>query len=542
MARFGRLEDVERGEFVGVLAKGELKALVRFPDKADNYRLPADSWRDQFFAERTLLADEIANPISGPWEAFAGRTPFIHEPEFQAWLEGFKGEARNRETTSGMCLRLAKDELIDAAFYGRVSPADALSLTEKWGLPPLDRRPNAASFDPMRQAKWTLAMTVAWIVWRTSEAVRDNWDSYRIECWEWRGHRSRLPVNGGSEWQEVEGWELRHQEPATLMRLGIVEAVEDPLKDGHEEIVSVASARKELWDRLAEGALIATGVPEATSRPVQVPAHEWAYLVATADKNLSDQLRFKDSPLKVEYREVMFSRDDVQRLWNQPTPKRSLPAASPMRVEHGAFMFLGEAIDWIICRGLPLPSQEFADRWDEAEQNLFAVLDTNVVTVQGYPAPNMLRVYEDLPLGIWARMNRGGSGDPMFSSVDDSEEREDGGSVFVGDQRWDGVRLPTTFVMRQWPTFPEGSGVDDAPRRRGRPARYDWAAFGAKALSLLEEEGDFDPAVDPNWNQSKLERLMADWCLERWGTQPSESVIRIRVKPVVVEYRRGRKG
>lgn len=202
------------------------------------------------------------------------------------------------------------------------------------------------------------------------------------------------------------------------------------------------------------------------------------------------------------------------------------------------FLFLGEVIEWIISREQPGSSADIAAKWDVAERELFDLLDAGTVDVQGYRAPDRPRIHESLPRGIWARMNKGGGDDPMFSPVDDSEEREDGGSVFVADLRWDGVRLPTSFVLKHWP--PSGESAE-GPKARGRRPRYDWKSFGEAALAKLDEEGAFDPSVDTQWNKAACERYMAGWCRENWGTEPGESTIRSKLSEIEAAHLEGRK-
>ena len=155
-------------------------------------------------------------------------------------------------------------------------------------------------------------------------------------------------------------------------------------------------------------------------------------------------------------------------------PNESYPIASLdylrertlAQIESQNFLFLGQIIEWIISLGQPVSSMVMVERWDDAERELFDFLDAGSSDVQGYPAPDRPRVHESLPRGIWARMNKGGRDDPWFSPVDDSEEREDGGSVYVGDQKWDGVRLPMNVVLNRWPPtdIAEGEARADGER------------------------------------------------------------------------------
>jgi hypothetical protein len=81
-----------------------------------------------------------------------------------------------------------------------------------------------------------------------------------------------------------------------------------------------------------------------------------------------------------------------------------------------------------------------------------------------------------------------------------------------------------------------------ATARQGRPrgsAKYDWATFEKEALRKLDDEGDINPALDPQWRQSALERYMSEWIDNNWDeSKPSESVIRTHVVQAIKEFRR----
>ena len=70
--------------------------------------------------------------------------------------------------------------------------------------------------------------------------------------------------------------------------------------------------------------------------------------------------------------------------------------------------------------------------------------------------------------------------------------------------------------------------TDEEPqprRRRGRPRNYDWDEFGREVIRIANLHGL--PA-----NQAKLVRIMAEWCLDTWGVEPADSMIRERISRV----------
>lgn len=196
----------------------------------------------------------------------------------------------------------------------------------------------------------------------------------------------------------------------------------------------------------------------------------------------------------------MTRREGVQTLagenaeLNPNVPEHSAPSGSyPHTVNADAmskpFLYLGEVVEWIVCRGGTVDSFEVAKKRDDAERELFNLLDSEYPEVWGYPAPNLPRIYERLPSGIWARMNQGGWDDPTFSPIDDSECREDGGSITAGRQRWDGVRISTGLVLERWPAVT--GRIDVAYQPRHLPARASKTVLRltlAKARSFLKRK------------------------------------------------------
>ncbi|ODT22161.1 MAG: hypothetical protein ABS35_15510 [Kaistia sp. SCN 65-12] len=187
------------------------------------------------------------------------------------------------------------------------------------------------------------------------------------------------------------------------------------------------------------------------------------------------------------------------------------------------FLFLGQAIEWIAARGQPIEGEELAARWDEAECELFAQIDATGQEVQGYPS-NGPRIYEPLPGGIWARMNRGRTNDAAFSPVDDSEEREDGGSVYIGDARWDGARLPTTFVLKHWPSGELSDAQASEADRGTRAKRSPQQERAMPALvALFPPDGRPSPA---QYTDGEVVKLVQDWLPQGRQLPSRESILR----------------
>ena len=71
---------------------------------------------------------------------------------------------------------VTRDDLITMVQRGQMIPADAESVAKRLGLGPLASEPDPNNYDPMREPFWTLPMAVAWIAYRTQDAVRNWWE------------------------------------------------------------------------------------------------------------------------------------------------------------------------------------------------------------------------------------------------------------------------------------------------------------------------------------------------------------------------------
>jgi hypothetical protein len=192
---------------------------------------------------------------------------------------------------------------------------------------------------------------------------------------------------------------------------------------------------------------------------------------------------------------LVLDRKPATRMQQMTMKRISYPRRQSPDVTSRAYMFLGQIVEWIICRGRSSDSVDMGQKWDAAERELFDYLDTESVKVEGYPVDGRPRIYESLPAGIWAKMNRDDNSGLMFSPIDDTEELEDGGTVFVGDLRWDGVRLATNLVMKQWPPDEAAANADEV-----RAAGHSHSQLWEKATGWLSAQVE-------TWRAGDGERL-----------------------------------
>jgi hypothetical protein len=150
-----------------------------------------------------------------------------------------------------------RDDLKAKVIAGAMKPSEAEAEAARLGLEAFEYRPDPRDYDPMREQFWTLPMVVAWIAYRTADAVRENWDEYRAECRHWR-HVGQSGALG-----EV-GHDLFHFDLTNLTCMQVYEELQQPA-DRNDQM-SVAQAQQELWQALRNSAIEASGVELTTQK------------------------------------------------------------------------------------------------------------------------------------------------------------------------------------------------------------------------------------------------------------------------------------
>ena len=160
-----------------------------------------------------------------------------------------------------------RDEILMRARRGDLDPAQAEEWARENGQRPFASMPDENAFDPMAEPYWSLGMTAAWILWRTASSVRNYWNVYRTECWEWRAQEAVY-----SDGRRERGWKIDQREPVSLF---------DTLNEATRKhpdpsmVASPTACRGELWLRLRAGELTATGIAHGRKERVVIPKHDW---------------------------------------------------------------------------------------------------------------------------------------------------------------------------------------------------------------------------------------------------------------------------
>jgi len=392
---------------------------------------------------------------------------------------------------------MTRDDLIDNARYGRMTSEQAEAEAARLNLGPLARKPSDDAFDPMGEAWWTLAMTVAWIVWRSPRLVRAYWSAFRSECWDWHQHDWRVGPDGPVH----AGYFLEQRRLPNLAGLHIHETYDAVHGSTPVALISVVQAEKELWDALREGLLEGIGADISSGQRSVIPAIRWRELKAVVERD-RDVLRptRKGSTAHAGYDEVEFRRQAVMRLW--PPHRRDAldpQLAPPTAPEGPGYMPLFCAAHWIATRGHTIAAAELeAGDWENAYGALLAALSSERVKAVGMregrsdpiPGFNFAACRIDY---MWMGNLDGGDdlhlGDEVYLRtcpyIDDEHWRggfDDALTSRRGDL-WSRILVLKSDVAAMWPfeQSPSSAKDDIALTRTGAPGR-------PSSMHLIEAE------------------------------------------------------
>ena len=234
-----------------------------------------------------------------------------------------------------------RDDLFERVRRGELKPQQAEDEAQRLGLEPLSSRPDPGAFDPARKSRWSLAMVLAWIVWRDMAEVRE-WDSqYRADCWDWQPSRYRLASEGEAA-QVFDGFAVVQRSPASgemFEAFGYI-----PLSDRHTAFRpgnAPVQAKRELWDALLDGKLTAEGVPASGGARIDVPSREWADIedCTGGGSPFREYFRYRHHPLGRAYDDILWMRDEVRGIWPpiaEPEAPSGQPHSATRRMSHAA--------------------------------------------------------------------------------------------------------------------------------------------------------------------------------------------------------------
>jgi hypothetical protein len=279
----------------------------------------------------------------------------------------------------------ARDIVIHKARVGEITPEEAEAEAERQGFGPLATKPSPVDFDPTLMPDWSLPMALAWIAWRTIDAVREHCADYREKCLLWFPGSCNVPTEDGREFKRVDGYELRSLQRSTSVRLALVEAhlsSEEKLPQTCQ--MTIAKAERELFSALAAGNLVAIGKDDAR-RVVDIPQREWPYLHLFEEQE-SDVLKRDALDATPAFTEIKLWKSDLQRLWPEFLVQSYMiePMMQPGTAGYVPFC---AALHWIMTRGGTVDKNlEDFGSWEACVQRLLPLLSTGEVQIVGRPS------------------------------------------------------------------------------------------------------------------------------------------------------------
>ena len=198
-----------------------------------------------------------------------------------------------------------RDEILRRVQEGELTRSEAEAEARKAGVGPLATEGPVADFDPRAEIFWTLAMALAWGIWRDRTKVREYWNDYRRQCWVWMPPDSQLQ----------KGWSLHRPRYVSLH-----DVWHDASGSG-EAKPRATQMQDELWKALSSGQITATGIPAGQEARLSVPAYEWIDLSPLDWIPGHEEGIFSHSGDAVRYESVRVARKDIIALWPAPSPK-----------------------------------------------------------------------------------------------------------------------------------------------------------------------------------------------------------------------------
>jgi hypothetical protein len=205
-----------------------------------------------------------------------------------------------------------RDKLLLRTRDGEISPKQAEEEARAAGLKPLASIPDPVIFDPMKQSRWTLLQTIAWIAWRDSDLVMEQNPEYCRQYLHWV-YREWRSDEDNPECAVRGGWVLEPLHPPSLL----LDILDNTMRE-HAELPATARlaprrAEERLWKLLADGHLKAEAL-DTEGSPVEVPALSWPHLTIAQNAHHEQVLHYKllDQPA---FTSVHFRRSDITSIW-----------------------------------------------------------------------------------------------------------------------------------------------------------------------------------------------------------------------------------
>jgi len=415
-----------------------------------------------------------------------------------------------------------RDELFERLKYGELDPEAAEAEARRLGLAPLRPDVDRSHYDPARENQWTLTMAVAWIAFRTIDAVRDAWDVYRAECWDWIFRKWRLGLDG----DVTEGWLLEQRPPATIAVLLIGDSARRDADRDPKFSMTCSEAKGALWDALQTDCFRASGVDHESRERVQILPTTWIDLKLFEERGKAEvRPNALDLNSPHRYQEVLLPSAALRGLWREPHLKPTLTLPGPILPTGDGYMPLTSAAQWIATQGgsATFPADDIGC-WRPAFDQLLAAIGSDRVRVVGTKDGGREPVagyhFVDCPIEYPYQ-------EPDFDSIvgehvylrtytyDSEEEWRDGFSdalVKRGRAIWNRLVVAKADVLEIWPFGLQPKVITGLP---GRPSSRHLIH---DEFSRRVESGEFHGVL------TQEAQYLASWLSQTYPNQPPARV------------------
>jgi len=433
-----------------------------------------------------------------------------------------------------------RDEIISKVRRGEMTPPEAEAEALRLGIKPYAIEADPSKFDPIREAWWTLPMAIAWIAWREPDRVREFWDPYRSECWDWNFREWR----DGPDGPVYAGHFLEQRRPATLSSLLFAEkhdSAQGLLPDG---AISISDAKAKLWQALGENSFQATGISTDTSERTVIPDYAWRDLHDIEERG-RDVLRIRGANglwTDRGYNDVALRRQNIMAIW-QPhrLEERGYRLPALVKPEGPGYMPLYSAAQWIATCGGNLEIDPCdLTVWQNAFVQLLSRIASEQVAVTGVRQSERERLaghifaniqvdypFSDTPFNLLVS-------DELYLSccvyIDEEHWQKGWNDVLETRQgcKWSKLMVLKSDVARCWP-FCIGQDATKAPphiRHTGAPGR-------PSSMHLVEAE------YRARWHRGEAEASIGAEAktLAEWLQNKHPHVPRLRPKSIANRLR-----
>lgn len=196
---------------------------------------------------------------------------------------------------------LAASQLRRKINCGVLNPTGGETQARAHGCAPLNAPPNPETFDVASESRWTLTMALAWVMWRSFDAVRAveaSWIAAH-RTWVAFDHGSRHTPSSRALFEEAlgtrdipyddkrQGWVLL---PIALAPYAVLQKLDAFGFDGSMPGQTLEAAIKETWAALLDNELECEGQLEE-GRWTKVAPIEWNSLsITTSDRAAGDRV------------------------------------------------------------------------------------------------------------------------------------------------------------------------------------------------------------------------------------------------------------